>query len=54
MPLHLHIIYGCFGKGELSTCNRDWPAKPEIFIRLVFTEKVCQPWSNHKLGEKSF
>ena len=25
---------------ELSSCNRDWPAKPKIFTIWLFIEKV--------------
>lgn len=48
MPVHLHLIFGCFYvlNGRVVAIETAWPTKPQIFTVYSLTKKVylSQPW----------
>lgn len=47
MPIHLHIVKGCFPSttkpGSVVTAEAQWPVKPKIFTNLPFTGSLMTP-----------
>ena len=53
MLIGLCVVWGCYD-GKVSRYKREWPEKLKILTIWLFTEKVCQPLLQKKVGGKCY